>query len=102
MLPQEHCRLDVLKTSPHRKFRSIFKNIIAELIEEKTICVACGWLRWLNVRLLVLAEVTISQFMGSSPVSGFVLTVGSLLGILSLPLALPLPYSLSLSLKINK
>ena len=43
---------------------------------------------------LTSAQVMISRFMGSSPTSGSVLTVRSLLGILSL--------SLSLSLKINK
>ena len=43
----------------------------------------------------------ISQFMGSSPTSGTVLTVQSLLRIL--PLSLPLPAgAFSLPLKINK
>ena len=46
------------------------------------------------VKLLTSAQVMISRFMSSSPESGSVLTVQSLLGILSL--------SLSLSLKINK
>ena len=51
---------------------------------------------------------TISQFMRSSPESGSVLTVGSLLGILSLSLSLSLPLpglhspSLALSPKMNK
>ena len=55
----------------------------------------------LSVRLLVLAQVTILQFVGSSPASGFVLTVLSLIGILSLCLSLPFP-PCSLFLKINK
>ena len=40
---------------------------------------------------MISAQVTISQFMGSSPTSGSALTVWSLLGILSLSLSLPLP-----------
>ena len=42
------------------------------------------------VKCLTLAQVMISCFMSSSPTSGSVLTVQSLLGILSLPLSLPL------------
>ena len=38
-----------------------------------------------SVRLLISAQVTISWFVSSNPVSGSVLTVWSLLGILSLP-----------------
>ena len=49
----------------------------------------------LNIQLLTSAQVTISQFMSLSPLSGFVLTVWSLLGIFSLSLP---PFSL----KINK
>ena len=54
--------------------------------------------------LLILDQVMISQFMGSNPESGSVLTVMSLLGILTLPLSLPplLALSLSLSLSIHK
>ena len=56
-------------------------------------------------RGLTLAQVTISEFMGSSPTSGFALTAGRLLWILCLALALslsapPLPV-VSFS-KINK
>ena len=40
-------------------------------------------LSWLSVQLLVLAQVTISRFMSSRPMSGSALTVQSLLGILS-------------------
>ena len=37
-----------------------------------------GWLGPLSVWLLILAQVMILQFMGSSPVSGSVLTAQSL------------------------
>ena len=56
---------------------------------------------------LTSAQVTISQFVDSSPTSGFVLTAQSLLQILSPSLSAPPPFacvcvfSLSLS-KINK
>ena len=43
-------------------------------------------------------QVMISQLVGSSPTSGSVLTAGSLLPILCLPLSLPLPCSCSVSL----
>ena len=46
-----------------------------------------GWLSWLSIWLLLLAQVVISLFMSSSPTSGSVLTVWSLLGILSLSLS---------------
>ena len=57
-----------------------------------------------SVELLTLARVTISQFVGSSPTSGSVLTAQSLelLRILCLPLSLTLPHpcsGLSLSQK---
>ena len=45
-----------------------------------------------SIRPLILAEVTISQFMSWSPVSGSALTNQSLLEILSLSLSLPLPH----------
>ena len=67
-----------------------------------------GWLSWLSVRLLILAQVMISRFVSLSPRLGSALTVWNLLGILSLSLSLslPLPCSLmlspSLSLQINK
>ena len=51
---------------------------------------ALGRLSPLSVRLLVSAQVVISQFVGSSPVSGSVLIVWSLLGIFSLSLSLSL------------
>ena len=58
----------------------------------------------LSVRLLILAQVMISWFVGSSPTSGSALRAQGLLGILSLTLSLsvPPPVMLSLSLKINK
>ena len=64
-----------------------------------------GWLSQLSVRLLILAQVMISRFVGWSPVSVSVLTAQSLLGSLSLSLSLWAPrpaHSLHLSLKINK
>ena len=54
----------------------------------------------LSIRLLTLARVMISWFMSSSPTSGSVLAVQSLLGILSPSLSvLPL---LALSLSLSK
>ena len=55
-----------------------------------------GWFSWLSIGLLVSAQVMMSQLVSSSPVSGSVLTVQSLLGILSL-LSLPLRCCLCLS-----
>ena len=69
------------------------------------------WLNWLSIQLLILAQVMISQLMKSSLMSGYPLTVKSLLVIfsLSLPLSAPshlhvhaLSLSLSLSLKMNQ
>ena len=54
------------------------------------------------VKLLVSAQVTISRLVGSSPTSGSVLTVQSLLGILSLPLSAPSLLVFALCLKIDK
>ena len=61
-----------------------------------------GELSQLRVRLLVLAQVMISQFVGSSPTWGSVLSKQSLLGILSLSPSLSAPSPLTLSLKIKK
>ena len=64
-------------------------------------------LSWLSIRLLILAQVMISWFVGSSPKSGSVLTARSLLEILSLSLCpypvstVSLSLSLSVSLNIN-
>ena len=59
-----------------------------------------GWLSWLSVQLLTLAQVMISWFVSLSLVSGSVLTVWHLFEILALPsLSLPLPNSLFLSQK---
>ena len=67
-------------------------------------CVECfvmieapGRLSQLSIRLLVMAQVMISWFVGLSPASGSTLLVGGLLEILSLPLSLPLPHSCVLS-----
>ena len=48
---------------------------------------ASGWLSRLSIQFLVLAQVMISRFIGSSPASGSVLRERSLLGILSLSLS---------------
>ena len=56
----------------------------------------------LGVRLLISAQVVISQFMDSSPALGSALTVQSLLGIVSLSLSVSPPLAPYLSLKINK
>ena len=60
----------------------------------------------LNIWLLILVQVMISQFLGSNPMTGSSLTTQNLLGILSLPISLcpaPLPHTaLSVSLKISK
>ena len=58
---------------------------------------APGWLSWTSVRLLMSAQVMISQFVGLSPASGCALTAWDSL---SLPLSLPLP--LPPQKKINK
>ena len=53
------------------------------------------WLSWLSVRLLILAQIMISQFVSSSPTLVFVLIAQSLLGILCLPFSLLLLSSLT-------
>ena len=60
------------------------------------------WLSQSSIRLLVSANVMISQFMGPSLASGSALTARNLLGILSLSLPLSLTLLHSPSLKINK
>ena len=60
---------------------------------------APGWLSWFSIRLLILARVMISQFVGLSPMSGSVLSMWSLLGILCLPAPPPLALMYALSLK---
>ena len=55
----------------------------------------------MSIRLLVSAQVVISQSVSSSPASGSVLTAGSLLGILSFSLCLS-SLMLCHGLKINK
>ena len=63
---------------------------------------APGWLSRLSVRLLVSAQVMLSQLMSSDPTPGSVLTVGSLLGILSFSLSLSAPPLLTLYLSQKK
>ena len=84
------------------------------LVPKATICTDYSWRlkgcrfwgTWLAqlVKHLTSVQVTISQFMGSSPASGSVLTAGawSLLWILHLPLSLPFScFALSLSLSLS-
>ena len=68
---------------------------------------APGWLSWLSIQLLILAQVMILWFMRLSPEltgpRGSELTAWSLLGILSVPSSLfPPLLSLSLSKEIHK
>ena len=44
---------------------------------------APGWLSQLSIQLLISPQVMISQFVSLSPISGYVLTAWSLLGIVS-------------------
>ena len=62
---------------------------------------APGWLSWLSVRLVILVLVMLPQFLRSSPTSGFVLTVWSLLGILSPSLSDPCLLALYSPLRID-
>ena len=56
-----------------------------------------------SVKLLTLAQVMISEFVGLSPVSGFLLRAQSLLRILCPPFFLPLPHLRARTLsKMNK
>ena len=54
-----------------------------------------------SVKRLTSAQVMISCFMSSSPLSGSALTVQSLLRILGLPLSLSLPRSSSVSVSLK-
>ena len=54
------------------------------------------------VKCLTLAQVMISQFVSSSPLSGSLLSAQSLLCILCPPLSLPLPHTLALKNKQKK
>ena len=72
-------------------------------VKQGTFAGAPGWLSWLSDQLLISTPVMISGFMSSRPTSGSGLTMGSLLGILSL---CPFPARVcvclrALSLKIN-
>ena len=61
-----------------------------------------GWLSWLSVRLLILAQVMILQLVRSSPVLGSALGIPSLSLSLSLSLCHSPIHAVSVSLKINK
>ena len=56
----------------------------------------------MSVKSPTLAQVVISRFVGSSPTSGFMLTMQSLLRIPVSPLSLPLPHSVSLKINFKK
>ena len=63
---------------------------------------APGKLSQLSVQLLISAQVTISQFMRSSPALGSALTAWSLLRIVSLPsVSLPCSCTCALSLTLS-
>ena len=55
-----------------------------------------------SVKCLTLAQIIISQFVGSDAMSGSVLTAWSLLQILCLPLSLALPHLCSVSVSLSK
>ena len=61
--------------------------------------VGLGWLRWLRVQLLILAQVMIPRFMGWSPVLGSVLSMQPAWDSLSSPPLLSRSLSLT---QINK
>ena len=92
-----------LETEKQKQRRAEGNNKELELNKKIKKGGAPWWLSQLSIRFLILAQVMISWFKSSSPASGSMLIVGSLLGILSLSLFLcPSPPWLSLSLKINK
>ena len=63
-----------------------FLEAMAKSVSKWNIVGAPGWLSWLSVQLLVLAQVLISQLVRLSPALGSALTVQSLLVVLCLPL----------------
>ena len=69
---------------------------------KETILGAPEWFSQLGNRLLVLARVMISWFVGSSPTSGSKLMVWSLLEILSLSLSLSFCPSSACSLSLSQ
>ena len=89
--PERHC-CDLSSSEshncPHFRFDVSFKHCLCR----------STWVAQL-VKHLTLAQVVISRFMSSSPASGLLLSVQSLLGILSPSLSVP--PQLMLSLKIN-
>ena len=80
-------KLEKLVPCSHR----LWSKQISLTCYEMAVGEASGWLSQLSIPLLILAQIMISQFLGSCPEWGSVLTVGSLLGILSHPLSQPLP-----------
>ena len=59
-----------------------------QILNDKSALEVPGWLSWLNIQLLISAQVMISLFVGSNPMLSSVLTAQGLLGILSLSLSL--------------
>ena len=88
---EKECDTELRKniTKPHRYHVAGNKLDKKEYIRYRV----PGWLRQLSIRLSVSAQVMISRFVGSSPASGFALTVPSLLRILSLLFLCPSPCS---------
>ena len=79
------------------------KVVVFKMVDIKTLGVgAPGWLSLLSFRLLLSAQVMISRFVRSSPASGSVLTLQSLVGILSPPLSAPHQLMCSVTLSQNK
>ena len=82
----------------------MFSKSLFKKKKKQTKSGAPGWLSQLNIGLLILAQVMISQFMELSPALGSPGIVQSLLGILSSSFSAPPPthapaYSLSLKNK---
>ena len=93
-LVQGH-RLSYLELQPENILHQ-FAFLWTEVLTHR----APGCLSQLSVRLLISAQVRISQFLGSSPASGSVLTARSLLGIL--PSLCSSPCSRALSKYVKK
>ena len=96
--------LPLLCDSRPHLFCSVCIPDTQEVLKKIAVGGAPGWLSQLSILLLILAQVVISQRVGSNPALDSVLTVQSLLGILSLSpsLSLSLPFPCPLSLSLSK
>ena len=83
-----------------RKEHDTLKNQVQSSGTEMIRVGAPGWLCPLRGRLLILAQVMISQFVSSRPALGYALSVRSLLG--TLPPSLSLLHLCSLSLSLSE